>query len=130
MLDLLRIKRILGQSAGFELGRSGEGSGESWVRWRVDGRVGRSCCETCHLDEQNPRCLEDLETLDFQNLCCSNLSDGFRNLGGGRETRGDRDGILSKSHGDDILRLYMRNVKKMLFEGDDYKVKVVKCFVY
>nr|GEY22469.1 hypothetical protein [Tanacetum cinerariifolium] len=34
-----------GKGAGFELGRSGEGSGESWVRWRVDGRVGRSCCK-------------------------------------------------------------------------------------
>nr|GEZ27649.1 hypothetical protein [Tanacetum cinerariifolium] len=34
-----------GKGVGFELGRSGEGSGESWVRWRLDGRVGRSCCK-------------------------------------------------------------------------------------
>nr|GEU80182.1 hypothetical protein [Tanacetum cinerariifolium] len=28
-------------------------------------------------------------------------------------------------HGDELVRLYVRNVKKMVFEGDDYKVKVV-----
>ncbi|GKE12575.1 hypothetical protein Tco_1416126 [Tanacetum coccineum] len=32
--------------------------------------IGKTCCggEACHLDEQNPRCLEDWENLDFQDL--------------------------------------------------------------
>ncbi|GJT99879.1 hypothetical protein Tco_1110218 [Tanacetum coccineum] len=32
--------------------------------------IDKTCCggEACHLDEQNPRCLEDWENLDFQDL--------------------------------------------------------------
>ncbi|GJZ60133.1 hypothetical protein Tco_0615949 [Tanacetum coccineum] len=70
--------------------------------------------EACHLDEQNPKCLEDWENLDFQDLVVDgecfqvevdgnglNLGGGFGKPGGGRETRdgGDRlegpDGQLS-----------------------------------
>ncbi|GJY88748.1 hypothetical protein Tco_0503376 [Tanacetum coccineum] len=58
-------------------------------------------CETCHLDEQNPNCLEDWENLDFQDLVVdgwvngngSNPSGGFGKPGGGRETRGGGDGL-------------------------------------
>ncbi|GKB56852.1 hypothetical protein Tco_0913038, partial [Tanacetum coccineum] len=53
--------------------------------------------EACHLDEQNPRCLEDWENLDFQDLVVdvdgsgSNPGDEFGNSRGGHETRGGRD---------------------------------------
>ncbi|GKA29645.1 hypothetical protein Tco_0715890 [Tanacetum coccineum] len=56
-------------------------------------------CEASHLDEQNPRCLEDWENLDFQDLVVdgelddsgSNPGGGFGNPRGGRETRGGGD---------------------------------------
>ncbi|GJZ04050.1 hypothetical protein Tco_0537325 [Tanacetum coccineum] len=51
-------------------------------------------------DEQNPRCLEDWENLDFQDLvvdggCWVQIrgESDFGNPGGGRETRGGRDGL-------------------------------------
>ncbi|GJT63493.1 hypothetical protein Tco_1007026 [Tanacetum coccineum] len=55
--------------------------------------------EACHLDEQNPKCLENWENLDFQDLVVdgwvdgngSNPSDGFGKPGGGQETLGGGD---------------------------------------
>ncbi|GKA86376.1 hypothetical protein Tco_0808087 [Tanacetum coccineum] len=52
--------------------------------------------ETCHLDEQNLRCLENWENLDFQGWVDGNDSNPgsrFGNPGGGRETRGGGDGL-------------------------------------
>nr|GFC96663.1 hypothetical protein [Tanacetum cinerariifolium] len=56
--------------------------------------IGKTCYggEACDLDEQNPRCLEGWENLDFQDLVVD--GGGFRNLKGGREIRGG-EGVLS-----------------------------------
>ncbi|GKE20830.1 hypothetical protein Tco_1432342, partial [Tanacetum coccineum] len=57
--------------------------------------------EACRLDEQNPRCLEDWENIDFQDLVmdgeCFQVEvhycggGGFGNPGGAHETRGGGD---------------------------------------
>ncbi|GJR54305.1 hypothetical protein Tco_1404826 [Tanacetum coccineum] len=57
--------------------------------------------ELYHLDEQNPKCLEDWENIDFQDLVVDGWVDGnglnpgggFRKPGGGLETRGGGDGL-------------------------------------
>ncbi|GKF43746.1 hypothetical protein Tco_0130298, partial [Tanacetum coccineum] len=60
----------------------------------------KTCCggEACHLDEQNPKCLEDWQNLDYQDLGWvdgngSNPGGGFGKPRGGLETRGGRDGL-------------------------------------
>ncbi|GJY78463.1 hypothetical protein Tco_0484264, partial [Tanacetum coccineum] len=65
--------------------------------------IDKTCCggETCHLDEQNLRCLEDWENLDFQDLVVdgwvdgngSNPGGGFGKPGAGLETHGGGDGL-------------------------------------
>ncbi|GKF18998.1 hypothetical protein Tco_0067636, partial [Tanacetum coccineum] len=63
--------------------------------------IDKTCCggEACHLDEQNPRCLEDWENIDFQDLVVdvdgsgSNPDGGCGNPGGGCVTLGGEDGL-------------------------------------
>ncbi|GJZ37304.1 hypothetical protein Tco_0583495 [Tanacetum coccineum] len=93
-------------------GGGGEG-GDVWeVRRDEEGgsecyNIDKTCCggEAYHLDEQNPRYLEDWENLDFQDLVVdgwvdssgSNPGGGFGKSGGGRETRGGGDGLEGPS---------------------------------
>ncbi|GJX36726.1 hypothetical protein Tco_0248283 [Tanacetum coccineum] len=74
------------------------------------GCVATKQSEACHLDEQNPKCLEDWENLDFQDLVVddegwvdvngSNPGGGFGEPRGGRETRGgERDFFLGGGEG-------------------------------
>nr|GEW95037.1 hypothetical protein [Tanacetum cinerariifolium] len=199
------------------MGRSGRGHGycssvcvcaqESWGEGTgvLAGKLG----EACYLDEQSPRCLEDRENLDFQDLvnvvqilvadlefrevvmrhvvveidlnglvanCPSLTHKGYLVIFVMEEVLecvlliemdfdgacgGERDFFLGGGEGvllfgcfsledvrltqvgyltlilavfllkfgefvlDELVRLYVRNVKKMVFEGDDYKLKVV-----
>ncbi|GJZ85363.1 hypothetical protein Tco_0650702 [Tanacetum coccineum] len=85
--------------------------------------IDKTCCggEACHLDEQNPKCLEDWENLDFQDLVVDGESFQVVVYCCGEEFS---EFVLDEL----VMVVYEKcgeSVKKMVFEGDDYKEKVV-----